>query len=249
MKKYIMLFTLCLIVQQNLLGKIKNGYGVEIKEARQSLSYLKASMEEYRSEKQPSKKMGIFQKARIKATINWLEEYCTYYELTERLLEQFRSIAPDLYNEIDTIKDSKGRPTDVYIKFMLEVEMKVKAAGTTNIAQGKEDISAYHSEYGPYTVSVRIAIGKKSLWFLAHELGHVKYQVPYLANYVEYYNFHYGYRSLQGNSFGHNFKDPSGNQAILYENEFNEHYYNYRENYKNKIKTPLALLQVIRKSY
>jgi hypothetical protein len=125
-----------------------------------------------------------------------MQAYIAYYELTEQLLAQFRSIAPDLYHEIDTIKDDEGRSTDVYVKFMPEEEMKVSVSGTTNIAQAEEDGNAYHSEYGAHTVSVRIAIGKKSLGLLAHELGHVKYQVPYLVSYVKYYNMHYQDRTL-----------------------------------------------------
>ena len=65
--------------------------------------------------------------------------------------------------------------------------MTAGIAGTTNLGQDKKDPDTYESEYGTYTVSVRIVIGKKSLHLLAHELGHVRHQVPDLAAYYAFY--------------------------------------------------------------
>lgn len=73
--------------------------------------------------------IGGFAKTVVKSKL-----YITYFELTEDLLVQFRTIAPELYNEIDVIKDCRGRNVFVYVKFVSETEMQQGAAATTNIA-------------------------------------------------------------------------------------------------------------------
>jgi hypothetical protein len=240
-----MLVVLCLVVQQHLWGKIRNGYEADIDGAHRLLQNLTAILEDGRSEK----KLSVYQKEQLTTKITWLKEYIAYYELTERLLEQFRLIAPDLYYAVDTVKDGKGRPTDVCVKFMPEEEMRISVAGTTNITQGEDDPHAYHSEYGPHTVSIRVVIGKQSLWLLAHELGHVKYQVPHLADYMEYYDKHYKDRKLKANYIGHNSKDPSGNLARAYQEEFREHYRLYTKNTQTMLTPAVVLLQEIRDSF
>ena len=97
----------------------------------------------------------------------------------------------DLYNEIDTIKDIKGRAVNVFVKFIPTDATEVKAWGTTYMRQVENDQDGYLSEYGELTVSVKIWIVNNALLVLAHELGHVKYQVPNLANYFEYYRKNY----------------------------------------------------------
>ena len=57
--------------------------------------------------------------------------------------------------------------------------------------QSSDDKDAYQSEYGKFTVSVKVWIVPRALLVLAHELGHVKYQVPNLASYFEFYKKHY----------------------------------------------------------
>ena len=104
--------------------------------------------------------------------------YQSHYELTEELLKQFKHISPDLYNRIDSIRDAKGRFTDVYVKFIPREEASIMAAGITRMAQSDEDKDACFSEYGKHSVSVKIWISSKALLVLSHELGHVNYQVP-----------------------------------------------------------------------
>ena len=123
--------------------------------------------------------------------ISFIENDISYYELTKCLIRQFKIVAPELYAEIDSIKDKKGRAINVYIKFIPQDETKVKAWGTTYIEQQKTDKDGYLSAYGVNSVSVKIWIVGNALLVLAHEFGHVKYQVPNLATYIEYYKSHY----------------------------------------------------------
>jgi hypothetical protein len=63
-------------------------------------------------------------------------------------------------------------------------------AATTNIACLEGDKNVYYSEYGPNTVSVKIASVKTSLLLLAHEFWHAKYEVTNLAISPERYRPH-----------------------------------------------------------
>lgn len=242
MKKYIMFLSLCLVVNDNIFGKIINGYEVEIKKVQQELLNLQGILEKDISQTKGSKRLSFLRKKQwIKARIAWLKEYNVYYELTERLLKRFQSIAPDLYLEIDTIKDRKGRSTDVYVKLLPEQEMPVNVTATTNIARTKTDVDGYYSVYGDHTVSVKVTIGSQSLRLLAHEFGHIRYQVPHLAQYMEYYKKQYNHSKFKATIMGHKTKDPSGNQAYLNAKRFNKLYHNYikRSRVQNYLNTGL----------
>jgi hypothetical protein len=173
-------------------------------------------------------------------------DFISYFELTEQLLDQFRTISPVLYHEIDTLKDFLGRPLDVYVMFVPEKQMPGGVAGTTNLNQAKNDPHACSSEFGPHTISVRIAAVRKSLFLLAHEFGHVKYQVPNLASYLEYYSKFYLENSYKLKSMGHSDKDPSGRHAMDFTRRFRKNYLAFLKQKERKIETHLALLQQIK---
>jgi hypothetical protein len=121
------------------------------------------------------------------------------------LIEQFRSIDPDLYHEINTIKDCEGNETDVYIKVVDKLSPGLD--GATNVAHSLGNPNVYNSEYGDYSVSVKIASLNQisALRTLVHELGHVRYQVPHLAAYTTYYKQAY----QDSSRIGHYPNDPS----------------------------------------
>jgi len=239
MKTCVLFITLYLWVITTSNGNIKNGYGFDIQGARESLRNIKLLLEAERN-------LPFLQKVSMKNKIDDLIHFITYYELTEKLLDQFRSISPDLYYEIDSLRDKKGRNVNIYIKFVPENEMLPGVAGTTNIAQDINDPDAYHSEYGIHTVSVRIKVDKKSLQLLAHELGHVQYQVPNLASYIGYHKQYYLTNSYKAKSMGHNDNDPSGRQARDFTNRFQKTYLEVLRAGKTKIDSHIALLQVIK---
>lgn len=219
-------------------AKIKNGY-VDIQSAHGSLRSLKILLKDDRS-------LSVFQRLSLRNKMADLIEFISYYELTEKLLDQFKTISPALYHEIDTLKDFMGRPLDVYVKFVHEKEMPGGVAGTTNLNQDKDDRHRCLSEFGHHTISVRIAAVRKSLFLLAHEFGHVKYQVPNLASYLEYYSKIYLENSYKRKSMGHSDKDPSGRHAMDFTRRFRENYLTFVKQKERKIETHLALLQQIK---
>jgi hypothetical protein len=188
------------------------------------------------------------QKRKIETKIKLLLNDISYYELTEKLLDQFKIIAPVLYNEIDTIKDRKGRAVDVYVKFIPTRATPVKAWGTTYMAQSPRDKDTYCSEYGGLTVSIKIWTVNKALLVLSHELGHVKYQVPHLASYMEYYKEHYYTTMDHSNNMGHDASDRSGDSAKKYEQIFRKEYASFLKVKNGKIQSPVVLMKEIRKN-
>ena len=157
-------------------------------------------------------------------------------------------IAPDLYAEIDTIRDGKGRPVNVYIKFVPINSTELQAWGTTYINQSETDSVAYCSEYGEHAVSVKIWIVNRALVVLSHELGHVKYQVPNLVSYLEYYKEHYSPNVDEYDILGHKPDDPSGRSAIQFERRFRKEYSNFLKMGSEKIEDPMAIMDAIRKN-
>jgi hypothetical protein len=191
--------------------------------------------------------MTTAKKKIIESRIKEVETFIVYYELTETLLSRFRLVAPSLYNEIDTLKDRMGRATDVFVKFIPEEQARVQAWGITNIAQVKDDPDAYLSEYGERAVSVKIWVVNKSLLVLAHELGHVRYQVADLAHYFDYYKSTYRCGATDPNNIGHDHNDPSGKNAVLFEKIFRESQARYLKNGNSTGRSPVELREIIRK--
>jgi hypothetical protein len=230
-----------LFTWQCLFGEIRNGYELEINQVKASLKSLQDLLSRDAS-------LTFTQRSEMKTSIDKLIAYISYYELTEGLLAQFRTIAPDLYQEIETLTDGTGHKVTVYVRFASEQEMQHGASGTTNIAHLESDKTIYTSEYGPYTVSIKIASVNKALLLLAHEFGHAKYQVPNLATYFVYYSVYYQNGTFRSSYIGHNSNDASGRQALIYENAFRERYTRFLRTTTDKLGTPVALLQEIRKA-
>lgn len=231
----ILLFSSC----NSSLCEIKNGYEKDILILKESLRNLTNILTE-------KKDLSAVQRRKIESNVETLINHISFYDLTENLLSQFKIIAPKLYAEIDTIRDCKGRPVDVYVKFVPADATRVKALGTTYINQLQNDKEAYLSEYGPFTVSVKIWIVSNALIVLSHELGHVKYQVPNLASYIAFHRAHYN--DEQSNYIGHYADDPSGKTAKQSEKSFRKSFDNYLKANNGKMQNPIILLSKIRKS-
>lgn len=197
-------------------ANIRNGY-TEIQGAIESLKRIERLLKEDLS-------LSLNQKVLMRQKRKHLVEYITYHQLTEQMLKSFQLISPELYSAIDTLKDRKGREVDVYVRFVPEKALPAGVAGTTNIGQDETDPDAYRSEYGLSTVSVTIAAVKKSLHLLAHEFGHVEYQVQNLAAYISFYNAQYVRYAHNRKSVGHNDGDLSGRRAFAFVMIFHEKY-------------------------
>ena len=239
-KKYVFIIPLIILTFLCSKGEIKNGYSSQIEGMRESLKALKTLLIE-------DKNISLFQRAAMKDNINKLLEYITYFELTEELLIQFKIIDPEMYNEMDSIKDYTGHPVVVFVKFVPEIEMQHGAAGTTNLNQSENNKNIYHSEFGVRTVSIKIASVTKSLLLLAHEFGHAKYQIANLSSYVDYYSTYYQNSTFNSRYIGHNSNDPSGKSAFLFEKRFLDKYIHFIKVENIKIESPLAIIQDIRK--
>ena len=241
-KRYVLFMAVNLFALQSLIGEIKNGYASQIEGMHESLNALNTLLRE-------DKNLSLFQRSTIRAKINTLVEYISYFELTETLLHQFKRISPEMYDEIDALKDNAGQPVTVFVRFVPELEMQRGAAGTTNLNHDENDRNVYRSEYGARTVSVKIASVTKALTLLAHEFGHVSYQVRHLATYVEYYSTYYQNETFNSKVIGHNSNDLSGLKASEYETLFRQQYSGFLKNTSNKVENPLAFLQGIKKTY
>jgi hypothetical protein len=219
--------------------EIRNGYEQDILVMKESLKNLTELLIE-------DKDLTGDQRRKMESKAQLLINHISFYDLTENLLNQFKIIAPKLYAEIDSISDRKGRPVHVYVRFVPVDATKVKAWGVTYLNQVKNDQDGYLSEYGEFTVSIKIWIVPKALLVLSHELGHVKYQIPNLASYM---NFHKKwYKDKGANCIGHNPDDPSGKTAVQTEKLFRKEYSYFLRNTTEKIQNPVILLTKIRKS-
>ena len=234
------LFLVSMFIICTVYGEIKNGYENQISSARESLKNLSAL-------RWTSHDLSHIQLREIKSKTQTIWNYIAQYELTENLLKQFRIIAPDLYQEINEIKDSQGRSTDVYVKFILREDASIQAGGITYLDQVEGDQHAYRSEYGERTVSVKIWIMDNALFVLAHEMGHIKYQVPNLAGYMDYYKMTYRPGFTEPNYIGHNTNDPSGLSALSFHKRFCHAYSNSSKQRNNPQETPANLFRHIRK--
>lgn len=220
MKNYGVIVIIFLLAQNCAWAKMRNGYEKDI-------HYVRESLKNYNHILNTNKDLPSSDRRKMKARIAELLIYQSHYELTEELLNQFKYISPDLYHRVDSIRDAKGRFTDVYVKFIPREDASIMAAGITRMSRSDDDEDACFSEYGKHSVSITVWIFAKSLVVLSHELGHVNYQVPNLSTYTEYYRNEYVPSLTESNYRGHTGNDPSGRNASSFEREFRKDYFNY----------------------
>jgi hypothetical protein len=240
-RKYCLYILLFVLTSHAVFGDIKNGYEKNIEASKESLKILRAKLLEDGS-------ITVAQRRRLQSTIAILVNHVSYYQLTEGLLIQFKTIAPELYAEIDTITDRLGRPVNVYIRFVPIDGTDVKAEGTTYMDQSLSDQDTYVSEFGEFTVSVKVWIVPRALLVLAHELGHVKYQVPNLASYFAYHKTRYHDTSTP-NSIGHDTGDPSGKSAMAFGKSFLKIYNDFLKISTARAQNPSVILARLKKDW
>ncbi|HEX6889622.1 MAG TPA: hypothetical protein VF141_02980 [Chryseolinea sp.] len=241
MKNLCLPLVIAIIYSNPIPAAVKNGYGLHIYEVRESLKTLQTILDE-------TDTLSAFQKSEIRKKIGTLLEFVAFHQLTELLLSQFRLIAPDLFNKVDTVRSRNGFPITVYVRFVSEEDMQHGAHATTNIAHAMNDPDLYASEFGPATVSVKIASVNRSLLLLAHEFGHVIYQVRNLAAYMAFYTKSYQNETFNSSYIGHDGADPSGMRALEFENIYRNRYYSLVKARGEKVETPFSLLATIRRN-
>src|SRR5688572_25980000 len=161
MKIYLLVVILVILILPDLFAEIRNGYEKEIPRLKFSLQYLRNMLAE-------STVLKPGEKRRIKRKIQQIVNKLAYSDVTESLLNKFRAIAPDIFAEIDTLRDSKGRIIDVYVKFIPKEEARIEAFGFVSFEPARGDEATCNSEYGEQSVSVLIWITNSSLLILSH---------------------------------------------------------------------------------
>lgn len=212
MKNYVLAINaaLWLLCSHCAHSEIVNGFANDLALANQSLENLKTVLKATHDETLIKCVQRYLRMAERKR-----DDLYKQYRSTQALLNRFKSIDPQTYAAINSITDFEGHPTDIYVKVVKRGEMETSTmAGTTNLAQSSQSQHCYRSAYGDRSVSISICYGTQSrlLRTLAHEFGHVMYQVPNLRAYMEYYKMTYS--GPQGEGRGHNLDDPS-HQSVL----------------------------------
>lgn len=198
------LLVLCCIPVKQVEAEIINGYAQELKTARLVLQNMDKVTHDKLDKEDASKYEKFIRDTRDK--IRTIEDL---YIKTEVLITSLRMIDPELYARLDQIRDAEGNLTDVYVHAIDALASGFK--GYTNLDQKQSNPHVYTSEYGDHSVSVSVVFSntRNSLKTLVHELGHVLYQVPNLAAYMEYYKQTYLNLNYRGFRLGHHFTDPS----------------------------------------
>lgn len=238
MKNYLLVGMMLVLILHNLFAAIKNGYEKDLPKLRISIEGLKTVLSQ-------NKRLTAAETRRIKLKIKAFADQLSYYEVTEQLLQRFRAIAPELYQEIDTLKDRNGNAVDVYVKFLPKDEAGFESTGIMSFSQSEHDPNSCVSEYGTSTASVKVWIVNTSLAVLAHEFGHLKYIIPNLSAYVDFYRKMYG-GLPRSDSFGHSAGDPSGRNAFQFEKRYKFKYIKYLRLDSDEWRSPLTLLNRVK---
>jgi hypothetical protein len=242
MKTLCLLFTILIVTVTHVFGEIKNGYEKGILQTKESLKTYSALLHASRNNLTP------YQRRKLEHRIDSLVTVISGYEITASLLEQFKIISPDLYAEIDALKNVNGWNVKVYVKFIEMPTTDTKVWGMTCMSPLGNDDETYASEYGKFTVSIKIWIGNNALVVLAHELGHVKYQVLHFSTYMKYYRENYTLGRDPSYLLGHNIDDLSGKSAARYVARFRRKYGHFLKLKKQKLQSPLILINRVRKN-
>lgn len=232
---------LCILSCNLLFAKIMNGYESQIQSNKISLQELRVLLS-------GNEHLPLAKRLQIKSKIKNLISYISYYELTEELIHQLKIVSPGIFMKTDNIKDKRGRPTDIYIKLIPKESARIQLEAATFFTQAVMDEDANHSVYGDYSVAVEIWINNNALLLLSHELGHINYIVPNLAEYSKFYNKHYAKKRVNLSHIGHFSFDPSGKSADTFEKRLKEDEKTYLQNGGKKPEAFFALIIRIRRT-
>jgi hypothetical protein len=240
MRTIYFILILSFISLSNLLAKIKNGYVDENESNRSSLEKVKFLLANDIS-------ASFGERLKMKLAIDDLTNAITCYALTEELLSQFRIISPGLYQQIDSLKDKRGRQTDVYVRIVTRATAQVKLRAATFFKYGMGDEDACYSKFGANSVSIDILVDNNALFLLSHEFGHVRYVLPNIKVYAIFYDKQYGKGKVDLNFIGHSRHDESGKYANAFQKRFLRDKQFYVENGGKKPESMFTLFVAERK--
>jgi hypothetical protein len=205
--KNMLLLCYCLLWLPTAHAEIRNGYSIELVAARYGLEFL--GRELLRSD------LSDVERRRIHAAMKKHTSVVASFQLTEALLAQMSLISPDIYNDLDELKDKRGRTTDIYVRFVPQESSSMVLSGASFFQASEFDDDANYSRYGGLTVAIDVWICDAALNVLAHEFGHTRYVVPNLAAYRKFYTATYS-TFITPSRIGHSAADASGRLAYEY---------------------------------
>ena len=225
-KTALILFLATLLSLQGLT-EIRSGFESGQVAPEETLVVLKKLLQADGSIK-ANKKLSVSQKAKLKSQIRRVEQLITWKEITKDLILQFKIIAPDLYEEMNSLNDNEGTAIDVYIKFLPHWKMRYSPSAATRFSYEEKSQRIYTNEYGINSVSIHISFDEiKALSLLAHELGHLRYIVQNISTYYDFYTENYQ-QNKETNMIGHLSDDSSSVYAKEFERGFRHCYKQYR---------------------
>jgi len=209
--------------------EIKNAYEPVLKTIAQclgNLEYLLSDNNTSMEGVQRLKKSFSLLKKKQRTTLN-------YFYKTQNLISRLNLIDPNLFNSVNTIRDKRGNPIDIYVK-VVPFNESLTTLAFTNLNQSEEDNDIYYSQFGINTVYIEIVdcinntfLRSDNLILFVHELGHAMYQTKHLDEYMSYYLKNYPANVNSRQPRGHNGTDPSGRMAEETVTNFVKKYHEY----------------------
>lgn len=244
--KVLCVILLLLISELPANAKIRNGYEKDIDEVFYQTEIMEGLINGEIIDNNGSwewENLSNSQKRVVKQKLQSLQELIKYYVLTDLLVNNFKEICSDIYAEIDSIKNADQIPTDVYIKVVSPKHELRALSGVTILSCDSVNQNTCISEFGKHSVLIQVCAIRSVMKILAHELGHAKFAIPNLADYVDYCKRRYNHDSSSILTFNHQATDLGMACVIDYERKFREAYREYKKRQNTVVFHPAKILK------
>lgn len=175
----------------------------------------------------------------LRSLLSELDEININLKRTDEVISDLKGADISLFNELNNLTDANGDKVDVYLKTINSFGEETGVYGDNSIASLSSNPNKPTSAYDQYsngrgTVLVRVNSrrygSEDAVVLTAHELGHVKYNVPHLASYIKFFKENYD-PNVPGEK-GHRSDDPSGKSVDRVLKEFMPLYKQYKKSKK-----------------
>lgn len=216
MRSLMIIFVLTIICPYSK-AEIRNGFVPELKRCQSALNFLDAELSDPQINEKRKKDF-----LRLKRQFTLQQgSALKLFQRTEEIIHDLWDISPGIMSQVDNLRDANGVITHVYVVVDFHLGSRDGIRGVTNLGFSKNDDNTYASRFGDHSVEVRVNGGPNAIVLLAHELGHVIYQVPNLKSYVKFYRGHYNNKP---GAKGHHADDPSHHSVLQVMNRFYRDY-------------------------
>ncbi len=235
MNSIVLVVSLIFLVACDGFARIRNGYERQIQAAKSALHTIKLRLTN-------ANNLSAQERNALETEVQRLASLVSCFELTEELIARLERISPAIYWDVENVTDKKGRPTDVYIKLVPDTRSRLNLKAASFVKQAIDDADACCSEHGPYSVAIDVCIRDNSLFLLCHELGHIKYIIPNLAAYKQFYRRVYGQPKYSNLPYiGHNRQDKSGLSARKFEHSHRKDMVDYKKSVGGELRSFVSL--------